>query len=110
MNSNSGFVSIKLAKPIIPKSFAYEHVLKNSILDENQFTCSPKVFRVSGYEPDKEEPIALGKFNFELSFDNFQTEFEFDKKLETEISVIKFAIEDNYGNSNYTCLHRLKVF
>src|ERR1700753_2414990 len=36
MNGQRGFIKIKLAKPIRPAAFAYEHLLRSSILDENQ--------------------------------------------------------------------------
>jgi len=109
MNSDEGFVKIKLAEPVIPVSFAYEHAIKRNLLKHNHISCSPKVFRVFGYENEQsDESIALGRFDFKIN-GHTETEFLFDR-LTNKISVIQFNIEANHGNSNYTCLHRLKVF
>lgn len=109
MNTHLGFIKIRLAKPIVPVSFSYEHILRGNLLNENQISCSPKVFRVFGYESEQsDESIPLGRFTFEIN-DSTETQFLFDNVRHT-ISVIQFDIENNHGNSNYTCLHRLKVF
>lgn len=109
MDGQQGHVKIKLAKSIVPVSFSYEHLLRSNMLDENQYSCSPKVFRVFGFvDEQSEESIALGKFSFEIN-ESVETEFRFEN-VKNKISVIQFNIENNHGNSNYTCLHRLKVF
>ena len=48
MDGQTGFVKIKLVKPTVPSGFAYEYLLRSSILDDNQVTCSPKLFSVYG--------------------------------------------------------------
>ena len=109
MDGQRGFIKIKLAKPIKPGAFAYEHLLRSSILDENQLTCSPKVFRVLGYEEGSDEPILLGRYDYEIRYDNVETEFVFEN-VDNKISVMQFNVEANHGNTNYTCLHKIKVF
>lgn len=109
MDGQRGFIKIKLAKPIKPSAFAYEHLLRSSILDENQLTCSPKVFRVLGYEEDSSEPILIGRFDYEIRYDNVETEFVFEN-VKNKIAVMQFNVESNHGNRNYTCLHKIKVF
>ena len=110
MKGQSGFFQIKLAKPIRPSGFAYEHVLGGSILDDNQLSCSPKMFNVVGYEKeDTKAPILLGRFKNEIGYDNLETEFEFEN-VKNEIAVMHFSVESNHGNPVFTCLHKIKVF
>ena len=110
MNGQRGFIRIKLAKPVKPSAFAYEHLLRSSVLDENQVTCAPKVFRVFGYtEESPDEPIPLGRFDFEINYEYVETEFTFPN-VHSRIAVIQFNIESNHGHSAYTCLHKIKVF
>lgn len=110
MDGQRGFIRIKLAKPTKPSAFAYEHLLRSSVLDENQVTCSPKVFRVFGYaEESPDEPILLGRFDYEINYEYVETEFAFES-VKSKIAVIQFNVESNHGNPNYTCLHKLKVF
>lgn len=69
MKRQSGFFRIKLAKPIKPSGFAYEHVLSGSILDDNQLSCSPKMFNVFGYQAeDTGAPISLSQFEYKIPF------------------------------------------
>ena len=108
MNGQKGFVKIKLGKPTVPSGFAYEHLLRRSILQENQVTCSPKLFSVFGYkEESSEESIFLG--NFQYVFSEEETEFAFEN-VSTLMSVIQINIEANHGNADFTCLHKIKVF
>lgn len=109
MDGQRGFVKIKLSKPIKPFAFAYEHLLRSSILDENQLTCAPKVFRVLGYEDGSDEPILFGRFDYAIRYDNVETEFALEN-VKSKIAVMQFNVESNHGNTNYTCLHKLKVF
>ena len=109
MDGESGYFKIKFAKPILPSAFAYVHPLRSSILDENQISCAPKVIRVIGYENEaSNDPINLGQFTYQIDYHNYETKFAFEK-VEREITVLKFNIKANYGNPNYTCLHKIKV-
>lgn len=110
MNGQTGYFKVKLAKPIVPSAFAYVHLLRSGILEENQISCAPKVISVFGYEHESSyTPIPLGLYNYEINYSEFETEFAFDK-LDREISVLQFTIQANYGHPNYTCLHQIKVF
>ena len=108
MAGQKGFVKIKLATPTVPSGFAYEHLLRSSILNENQVTCSPKLFSVFGYkEEHSDESTFLGSFDYVVNEE--ETEFAL-KNVHTPMAVIQINVEANHGNSDFTCLHKIKVF
>lgn len=82
----------------------YKHHMHKNLLT-SRFNCSPKIFKVLGFEDDQmNEAINLGEFYFK------GLESKFNLTQSKKLSIIQINIIDNYGNEDFTCLYRFKVF
>eukprot|EP00742_Colponemidia_sp_Colp-10_P005487 GILJ01005862.1.p1 GENE.GILJ01005862.1~~GILJ01005862.1.p1 ORF type:complete len:563 (+),score=114.37 GILJ01005862.1:44-1732(+) len=97
-------VTIRLSKPIVPKSFTLEHL--SPLIAYNR-TSAPRDFRVWGYTDDlTEQRINLGEFTYDLSERPIQT---FRAKVSPHrVALVELEILSNHGN-HFTCVYRFRV-
>ncbi|XP_068785540.1 SUN domain-containing protein 3-like [Struthio camelus] len=117
-----GHVVIRLPEHIWPRAVTVEHISK-AVSPSGQVSSAPKAFAVSALlEPDLpplsvalegvgEEAAAetlLGLFLFDVDKEAVQT-FRLEKQLPRTFQYIKFQVQSNWGNPEYTCIYRVQV-
>ncbi|XP_068785519.1 uncharacterized protein [Struthio camelus] len=117
-----GQVVIRLPEHIWPRAVTVEHISK-AVSSSGEVSSAPKAFAVSALlEPDLpplsvalegvgEEAAAetlLGLFLFDVDKEAVQT-FRLEKQLPRPFQYIKFQVQSNWGNPEYTCIYRVQV-
>ncbi|KAH9813535.1 UNC-like C-terminal-domain-containing protein [Melampsora americana] len=114
MSGNVGQIGIALARKIVVKEIVIEHV-EFSLAYE--LDSAIREFEVLGYDEVSKGWKSLGNGTFEISKSNLKrsiqrfrlngNEDEIDHQFETGLIVLK--VLSNYGNSEFTCLYRVRV-
>jgi hypothetical protein len=104
MKGTNGKVTIQLVKPIVPKSFAVDHVSRKL----TDIPTMLKNFRIYGLDHVNAEPVLLGTFRYEKEGTQTQV-FRADGNTKT-FPLVQFEILDNWGRDDYTCIYRVRVF
>jgi hypothetical protein len=129
MAGTEGFVEIELNRPLLADYLIYEHMPRSLATRKEQLTCVPKKFLIRGYDaapvpfagahfdPKLGNRYDLGDFVFQLpaaasnqfSIEKFQLRRLLNGNQPLPIKFIRISVLDNYGNSEYTCLHKLRL-
>ncbi|KAJ6249701.1 klaroid [Anaeramoeba flamelloides] len=106
---SNGNLTVELANTISIDSFAIDHSLETKY-EKN--SSAPKNFRIFYYDlHDKYLQSPKLILNNEFDFDSgFSKKIYYQGKKEIITRVIKLEILDNYGNQNWTCLYRFRVY
>ncbi|XP_059177268.1 SUN domain-containing protein 2-like [Physella acuta] len=122
MHGTHGFVTIGLAMPIVVTAVSLEHIPKE-LATSGKLDSAPNEFLIVGQELTVDSPeVILGRFTYKLDQDPIQV-FQIKdsycqiKSSDTEscgpnrliFRIITLKVQSNYGNSEYTCIYRLRV-
>ncbi|XP_077201390.1 SUN domain-containing protein 3-like [Paroedura picta] len=104
---SEGQVVIKLPDKIHPVAVTVQHISK-AIAPNGNITSALKDFVVSGLDDETDEEILLGTFKYDIEKEIIQT-FQFKNEHSREFLYIKFKVQSNWGNPEFTCIYRLRV-
>ncbi|XP_068785547.1 SUN domain-containing protein 3-like isoform X2 [Struthio camelus] len=102
-----GQVVIRLPEHIWPRAVTVEHISK-AVSPSGQVSSAPKAFAVSGVGEEAAAETLLGLFLFDVDKEAVQT-FRLEKQLPRPFQYIKFQVQSNWGNPEYTCIYRVQV-
>lgn len=101
-------VVIKLLGPVIIDSVSLEH-LYQQISPTGDISSAPKDFTILGLRSSTDKNAReLGKFTYCLEKPALQV-FPIDKYCNETFNYVEMQIDSNHGNSEYTCVYRLRV-
>ncbi|NXI69727.1 SUN3 protein, partial [Anseranas semipalmata] len=103
---SQGHVVIRLPEKIWPMAFTIWHISK-AVSPSGEVSSAPKEFAVSGVDEDKAETL-LGLFVYDVDGMTAQT-FHVQKQPPKIFRYIKFQVQSNWGNLEYTCIYRVEV-
>ncbi|NXL68270.1 SUN3 protein, partial [Chordeiles acutipennis] len=103
---SQGHVVIRLPENIWPTAFTIWHI-SEAVSPSGEVSSAPKEFAVFGVDEATEETL-LGTFIYNVHKDIAQT-FHVQKKLPRTFRYIKFQVQSNWGNTEYTCVYRVQV-
>ncbi|XP_075580912.1 SUN domain-containing protein 3-like [Pelecanus crispus] len=101
-----GHVVIRLPEQIWPKAFTIWHI-SEAVSPSGEVSSAPKDFAVSGVDEATAETL-LGTFTYDVHKEIAQT-FHVQKELPRTFRYIKFQVQSNWGNPEYTCVYRVQV-
>ncbi|XP_059691257.1 SUN domain-containing protein 3-like [Gavia stellata] len=101
-----GHVVIRLPEQIWPRAFTIWHI-SEAVSPSGEVSSAPKEFAVSGVDEAGAETL-LGTFTYEVHKEVAQT-FHVQKELPRTFRYIKFKVQSNWGNPEYTCVYRVQV-
>ncbi|KAM6188936.1 uncharacterized protein WM294_014868 [Sarcoramphus papa] len=101
-----GHVVIRLPEQIWPTAFTIWHISK-AVSPSGEVSSAPKEFAVSGVDEATAETL-LGTFTYDVHKEIAQT-FHVQKELPRTFRYIKFQVQSNWGNPEYTCVYRVQV-
>ncbi|XP_074995225.1 SUN domain-containing protein 3-like [Calonectris borealis] len=101
-----GHVVIRLPEQIWPRAFTIWHI-SEAVSPSGEVSSAPKDFAVSGVDEATAETL-LGTFTYEVHKEIAQT-FHVQKELPRTFRYIKFQVQSNWGNPEYTCMYRVQV-
>ncbi|XP_059690567.1 SUN domain-containing protein 3-like [Gavia stellata] len=101
-----GHVVIRLPEQIWPRAFTIWHI-SEAVSPSGEVSSAPKEFAVSGVDEAGAETL-LGTFTYEVHKEVAQT-FHVQKELPRTFRYIKFEVQSNWGNPEYTCVYRVQV-
>ncbi|CAM9245460.1 unnamed protein product [Choristocarpus tenellus] len=105
MKGNSGLVTIRLTADIAVHGVSIEHTSRHVALD---MSSAPRQFEVYGLrDADDSHPVTLGVGEYIKEGKAVQF-FEFEP-VGRKYPMVTFNIRSNWGNSDYTCIYRLRV-
>lgn len=117
MNSNNGWIIIRLREPIIANKITIQHI-SSYIIPDN--TTVPQSFNIYGIQ-DKyikqavlqhtnQQPVGdlLASFTYDRQGKQLQ-QFTLNNNNNTVYTAITVSVLSNYGNRYYTCLYRVRV-
>eukprot|EP00762_Andalucia_godoyi_P000914 ANDGO_03676.mRNA.1 Protein SAD1/UNC-84 domain protein 2 len=109
MSGSKGFALVRLRVGIVPTSIAIEHVAHEAALHVNS---APRKFSVSAMRDDWDpSETSLGTFEFKLAADSpSQQVFPVSNKVSGSFQLYRLNIESNYGNPDFTCVYRFRVY
>ncbi|PSN46198.1 hypothetical protein C0J52_18531 [Blattella germanica] len=105
---SKGGAIIQLIGKVYITEVSLEHI-PAIISPTGEISNAPKEFsiRVIGMVCDDEDGTLLGKFEYDIHGDRLQ--FFKVKDTTTAYSHIEFRVHSNHGNSEYTCVYRIRV-
>ncbi|ORY76188.1 hypothetical protein LY90DRAFT_400730 [Neocallimastix californiae] len=103
MKGTQGVLTLKLAKNVIPTQITVEHLAK-----EISFSVSSAPRKRELFGQEKPFTTLLGKIEFDPSKKSLQT-FDLPSHLDKPIQYLQFQFLENWGNSDYTCIYRIRV-
>ncbi|KAJ4911646.1 Protein SAD1/UNC-84 domain protein 1 [Raphanus sativus] len=111
LKGSSGYVQIRLRRPIVPEAFTLEHVAKNVAYDRSS---APKDCLVSGWLQGKgqapsEKMQLLAEFTYDLDRSNAQTFSVLDSSGSGLIDTVRLDFTSNHGSNSHTCIYRFRV-
>ncbi|KAM6106977.1 SUN domain-containing protein 3-like [Phoenicopterus ruber ruber] len=101
-----GHVVIRLPEQIWPTAFTIWHI-SEAVSPSGEVSSAPKEFAVSGVDEAMAETL-LGTFTYDVHKEIAQT-FHVQKELPRTFRYIKFQVQSNWGNPEYTCVYRVQV-
>ncbi|XP_059691250.1 SUN domain-containing protein 3-like [Gavia stellata] len=106
-----GRMVIRLPEQIWPRAFTIWHI-SGAVSPSGEVSSTPKEFAVSlslclGVDEARAETL-LGTFTYEVHKEVAQT-FHVQKELPRTFRYIKFEVQSNWGNPEYTCVYRVQV-
>ncbi|XP_050770682.1 SUN domain-containing protein 3-like [Gymnogyps californianus] len=101
-----GHVVIRLPEQIWPTAFTIWHI-SAAVSPSGEVSSAPKEFAVSGVDEATAETL-LGTFTYDVHKEIAQT-FHVQKELPRTFRYIKFRVQSNWGNPEYTCVYRVQV-
>ncbi|KAM6038694.1 SUN domain-containing protein 3-like [Theristicus caerulescens] len=101
-----GHVAIRLPEQIWPMAFSIWHI-SEAVSPSGEVSSAPKDFAVSGVDEAAAETL-LGTFTYEVHKEIAQT-FPVQKELPRTFRCIKFQVQSNWGNPEYSCVYRVQV-
>ncbi|KAM6189202.1 SUN domain-containing protein 3-like [Sarcoramphus papa] len=101
-----GHVVIRLPEQIWPTAFTIWHI-SAAVSPSGEVSSAPKEFAVSGVDEATAETL-LGTFTYDVHKEIAQT-FHVQKELPRTFRYIKFQVQSNWGNPEYTCVYRVQV-
>eukprot|EP00833_Pecoramyces_ruminatium_P009390 jgi/Orpsp1_1/1183422/evm.model.c7180000085108.1 len=132
MNGNSGYLTIKLSKSIIPSHITIEHMSQEESVPDSLLSSAPKNIEIYGITDQTALEKATSHNSQSLSLstspyaihlasiifnprENFIQTFPISNEAKiklqsvTPIQVIQFQIYSNWGETKYTCIYRVRV-
>ena len=112
LEGTRGWVDLRLREAIVVKAVTVEHVHRDVAYD---ITSAPKSVKILGWNNTKSPGAGarvLGSIRYQLldgqGGSAMQT-FELGGAPGTAVDHVRFEVESNYGNKDWTCLYRLRV-
>ena len=106
---SNGYVTIRLARKIIPTSFSMEHAQKR-LMPDASIDSAPKSFSVYGLiTPEEVEGDLLGRYEYQDLEDQPLQSFPIQLKNPRSYEYVRLHINSNHGNAKYTCVYRFRV-
>nr|XP_020633311.1 SUN domain-containing protein 3-like isoform X1 [Pogona vitticeps] len=102
-----GQIVIKLPEKIQPTAVTVQHITK-AISPSNGVTSAMKDFLVYGIDDETDEETLLGTFMYDIEKEPIQT-FQLKNEEAKQFLCIKFKVQNNWGNVEFTCIYRLRV-
>ena len=108
-SGSNGYVTIRLARKVIPTSFTLEHAQKR-LLPGNSIDSAVKSFSVRGLiNPDDVKGEVLGDYEYRDDEDHPLQTFQVQESNPRSFEYIRLVINSNHGNPDYTCVYRFRV-
>ncbi|XP_072705486.1 SUN domain-containing protein 3-like [Ciconia boyciana] len=101
-----GHVVIRLPEQIWPMAFTIWHI-SEAVSPSGEVSSAPKTFVFEGVDEATAETL-LGTFTYDVHKEIAQT-FHVQKELPRTFRYIKFQVQSNWGNPEYTCVYRVQV-
>uniref|UniRef100_A0A336LHJ6 CSON014409 protein n=1 Tax=Culicoides sonorensis TaxID=179676 RepID=A0A336LHJ6_CULSO len=104
-----GYLVIQLSRSIHVTGFTVEHIPK-TLAPNGTIDSAPKDFVVMGltHEFDK-EPAHFGTYEYQSEGEPLQYFPVQNKTIVVPYEFVEMRIDSNHGNTNYTCLYRIRV-
>ncbi|KAJ7335397.1 hypothetical protein JRQ81_013338 [Phrynocephalus forsythii] len=102
-----GQIVIKLPEKIQPTAVTVQHISK-AISPSNGVSSALKDFLVYGIDEETDEETLLGTFMYDTEKETIQT-FHLKNEEAKQFLYIKFKVQSNWGNKEFTCIYRLRV-
>ncbi|XP_064901238.1 SUN domain-containing protein 3-like [Columba livia] len=103
---SQGHVVIRLPVEVWPTAFSVWHI-SEAVSTSGEVSDAPKDFAVFGVDEAGAETL-LGTFTYDVNKMVAQT-FHVQRQLPKTFRYIKFQVESNWGNPEYTCVYRVQV-
>ncbi|KAJ3452421.1 klaroid isoform a-related [Anaeramoeba flamelloides] len=108
-SGSNGNLTVQLAHTVSIDSFAIDHSLETKYEKNSSAPKNLRIFYYDLHDKDLQSPKLI--LNDEFDFDSgFSKKIYYQGKKEIISRVIKLEILDNYGNQNWTCLYRFRVY
>ncbi|XP_061488003.1 SUN domain-containing protein 3-like [Rhineura floridana] len=104
---SEGQVVINLPEKIQPTAITVQHISK-AISPSKGVSSALKDFLVFGLEDETREETLLGKFMYDIEKEAIQT-FQLKNEYSKQFLHVKFKVQSNWGNSEFTCIYRVRV-
>ncbi|XP_060615694.2 SUN domain-containing protein 3-like [Anolis sagrei] len=106
-HGSEGQVVIKLPERIYPTAVTVQHIPK-AVSPVKGATSALKDFSVYGIDDEINEETLLGTFMYDIEKETIQT-FQLQKEAVKQFLCIKFKVQSNWGNEEFTCIYRVRV-
>ncbi|XP_065531915.1 SUN domain-containing protein 3-like isoform X2 [Lathamus discolor] len=103
---SQGHVVIRLPARIWPTAFTVWHI-SEAVSPSGEVSSAPREFTVFGVD-EATEGTLLGTFTYDVHKGIAQT-FHVQKEPPRTFDYIKFQVQSNWGNPEYTCVYRVQV-
>lgn len=107
MEGQSGFATIKLRSEVVITGVTVDHI-PQELSPNGTLDTTPKDFVVQGLAELGEKPMQLGTFSYRRDGEPIQ-QFDVKQKNPMAYHFVRFEFISNYGNTNYTCVYRVRV-
>jgi SUN domain-containing protein 1/2 len=110
----SGYVDVRLAAPVRPSAFTYEHIPAAIAHD---IRSAPRNLTLTGFlvggPPGNSGPargVPLGTFVYDARSRQPVQTFQLAPEAQAApIDHVRLAVDSHHGHPRYTCLYRLRV-
>lgn len=102
-----GHLILSLAAPISITEVTLGHILKSES-PNGLIRSAPRKFSIYAMKAANDEGIFLGTMEYNPDDGRFQT-FDLHNADDSVFRYVKFQVENNWGNSDYTCIYAFKV-
>lgn len=106
-----GVIIIKLIRDVFIDAVGIEHILPQMSPD-GYILNAPSEFSVYGMENEDERSAThLGTYHYDIEKLQSLQEFQLsDNSTDKSFPIVKFEFAPNYGDLNYTCVYRVRVY